>query len=81
MGPIVIKLKEENIMAKQTNAKAVFTAEKATKNTVRFQEVLESEFSAPTIGTIYVPKATLGALGYSEGKKLVVTVTVEGGEK
>ena len=68
-------------MAKATNVKAVFTAEKATKNTVRFQEVLESEFAAPTIGTIYVPKATLGQLGYSEGKKLVVTITVEGGEK
>ena len=68
-------------MAKQTNVKAVFTAEKATKNTVRFQEVLESEFAAPTIGTIYIPKATLGQIGYAEGKKLVVTVSVEGGEK
>jgi len=68
-------------MTKLNNVKAVFTAEKATKNTVRFQEVLESEFAAPTIGTIYVPKATLGQLGYAEGKKLVVTVTVEGGDK
>lgn len=68
-------------MARISNVKAVFTAEKATKNTVRFSEVLENDFTAPTIGTIYIPKATLGALGYAEGKKLVVTVTVEGGDK
>ena len=54
---------------------ANFTVEKATKNTIRFTEALESEYSAPAIGTIYVPKATLGQIGYSEGKTLVVTVT------
>ena len=50
---------------------------KVTKNTVRFEEVLDSEFSAPEIGTIYVPKATLGKLGYKDGMKLVLTLEVK----
>ena len=54
-----------------------FKPEKITKNTVRFTEVLENEFVAPEIGTIYVPKATLGKIGYAEGKTLVVTLAIE----
>lgn len=38
--------------------------EKATKNTIRFEEVLESELAAPKVGSIYVPKSTLGELGW-----------------
>ena len=52
--------------------------EKATKNTIRFAEVLESELDAPKIGTIYVPKATLGTIGWKEGKKLTIEIGVEG---
>lgn len=59
------------------NANATFKMRKATKNTICFEEVLASEYAAPTIGTIYVPKATLGQIGYTDGKKLVVTVSVE----
>ena len=51
--------------------------EKATKNTIKFTEVLESELAAPKIGTVYVPKATLGTLGWKEGKSLTVSLTVE----
>lgn len=53
-----------------------FKMEKATKNTIRFTEVLEHELDAPKIGTIYVPKATLGSVGWSEGKDLVVELSV-----
>ena len=35
-----------------------FKMEKATKNTIRFTEILENELDAPKIGTLYVPKST-----------------------
>ena len=57
--------------------KATFKMEKATKNTIRFEEVLESEFAAPVIGSVYVPKSTLGELGWKEGTNLVIEVSVE----
>lgn len=54
-----------------------FKMEKATKNTIRFTEVLEHDLDAPKIGTIYVPKATLGSVGWSEGKDLIVELSVK----
>lgn len=57
--------------------KVEMTMEKATKNTIRFTEVLENDLAAPKLGTIYVPKATLAAIGWKEGKTLVVDVTAE----
>lgn len=54
-----------------------FAPEKITKNTVRFTETLETEFAAPVIGTIYVPKATLGTIGYAKGKTLTITIIAE----
>lgn len=54
-----------------------FTMEKATKNTIRFTEVLENELDAPKIGTIYVPKATLGAVGWKEGEALTIEIGTE----
>lgn len=59
------------------NVTVEMSVSKVTKNTVRFEEVLDSEFSAPEIGTIYVPKATLGKLGYKDGMKLVLTLEVK----
>ena len=53
-----------------------FKMEKATKNTIRFTEVLEHELDAPKIGTIYVPKATLGSVGWAEGKDLIGELSV-----
>ena len=58
--------------------KVKMVMQKATKNTIRFEEVLENELDAPKIGTIYVPKATLGAIGWREGKVLTVSVETEG---
>lgn len=57
--------------------KVAMEMEKTTKNTIRFTEVLENELDAPKIGTIYVPKATLGAIGWKEGKKLVIEISAE----
>lgn len=57
--------------------KVTFEMEKATKNTIRFAEVLESELAAPAIGSIYVPKSTLGQVGWKEGRKLVLEIAVE----
>lgn len=63
------------------NVTITLVPEKVTKNTVRFTEQLESEFTAPTIGTIYVPKATLGQLGYANGDNLVLTLAIGGDNK
>lgn len=63
------------------NVSVTLKVEKVTKNTVRFAEELESEFSAPVIGTIYIPKVTLGQIGYKEGNKITLTVEVAGEEK
>ena len=52
-----------------------FEAEKITKNTIRFGEILESELSAPKIGSVYIPKSTLGEIGYKEGDKIIIEVT------
>ena len=57
--------------------KVTMNMEKATKNTIRFSEVLDSELDAPSIGVIYVPKATLKAIGWKEGKTLTVEINAK----
>lgn len=54
-----------------------FVAEKVTKNTVRFAEVVESDMSAPKVGSVYIPKSTLGEIGFKEGMKIVLEVSAE----
>lgn len=56
--------------------KTTFTSDKVTKNTIRFNEVLASELDAPVIGTVYVPKQTLAAIGWKEGAKLTMEIAV-----
>lgn len=56
--------------------KVTFEFEKDTKNTIRFKEVLEGPLDVANIGTLYVPKMTLKAIGYQEGQKLEVTLDV-----
>ena len=51
--------------------------EKATKNTIRVEEILESELAAPKVGSIYIPKSTLGEIGWNEGTTLVLEVSVK----
>lgn len=53
---------------------ATFKMEKMTKNTIRFEEITENEYSAPKIGSVYIPKSTIGLIGWDEGKDLVITV-------
>ena len=52
--------------------KTIFKMEKATKNTIRFEEVLENELDAPKVGSIYIPKSTLGELGWKEGNEITI---------
>ena len=54
-----------------------FNAEKVTKNTIRFSEVVAGELDAPKVGTIYVPKATLKDIGYADGKSLVLNISAK----
>ena len=66
-----------NIQQEEKKMKVTFQMEKATKNTIRFEEALENALDAPKIGTLYVPKSTLAELGWKEGKKLTVEVKLE----
>ena len=57
--------------------KVTFEFEKDTKNTIRFKEVINGPLDVANIGTLYVPKMTLKAIGYQEGQKLEVTLDVQ----
>ena len=72
---MAVNLKKET----KTDVKAVtvdMSFAKMTKNTVQFKDIKDSDFAADVIGTLYVPKATLGQLGYAEGKKIRVSLEV-----
>lgn len=57
--------------------KVTFEFEKDTKNTIRFKEVLNGPLDVANIGTLYVPKMTLKAIGYQEGQKLEVMLDIQ----
>ena len=57
--------------------KVTFEFEKDTKNTIRFKEVLNGPLDVANIGTLYVPKMTLKAIGYQEGQKLEVSLDIQ----
>jgi hypothetical protein len=50
--------------------------ERDTKNTIRFDEVLVGEFDAPKLGQLYIPKSTLGQIGFEAGKQVKVTIEI-----
>ena len=52
-----------------------FTFEKATKNTCKFAEAVANEWDPEKIGSIYVPKSTLMAMGY-QGGDIYVSLTI-----
>lgn len=52
-----------------------FEMEKATKNTIRFAEILASELDAPKIGSIYIPKSTLGEIKWKEGDQITIEIS------
>jgi len=55
--------------------KAKFTFEKETKNTIRFQEVVE-DGDKPVIGPLYVQKSALENMKYENGQVIEVEITV-----
>lgn len=60
-----------------TKTTVSFEMEKETKNTIRFKEVVADMLDTPKVGTIYVPKATLKAIGYTQGSKLNMDLYVK----
>jgi hypothetical protein len=58
-------------MSEKQKLTAVFTVEKETKNTIRYQEVVSTE--PPVVGTIYIQKYAANKLGNPSK----ITVTVE----
>ena len=63
--------------SKKNTVTVTMAEEKQTKNTVRFAEKLESEYDAPVIGTLYVPKATLKQIGYKGEGEIVLEIAVK----
>ena len=61
--------------------KITLTAEKETKNTVRFTEVLEGKLTNPVIGTLYIPKETLKTMGWEEGDDITIDLATAGKPK
>lgn len=49
----------------------IMRSEKVTKNTIRFTEIV-GENESPKIGTLYIPKTTLGVLGWKNGDKIKI---------
>ena len=58
------------------SVEVTLSVERTTANTIRFAEDLANEFDAPKLGTLYVPKATLGQIGFGEGNSIKVTVEI-----
>ena len=52
-----------------------FNKVKETKNTIRFEEVNNTETDTPKIGTLYIPKTTLNELNWSGDTAIQITVT------
>ena len=74
-----IGYKGGNITAEiSTDAKTgvVLTAEKPTKNTVKFNEESVSEFVPEKIGSVYVPKVTLAEIGWKPEQKISVRIAI-----
>lgn len=63
-------------MAPPHSFSVTFVAEKATKNTWRFEEVADPPGSKPIIGTLYLQKSALGDVEVSSDTVVVVTVEV-----
>lgn len=59
--------------------KVTFRQERVTKNTIKFSEVLVSDLDAPKIGALYVQKAALKEIGWSDGAELEVQLEVKNG--
>lgn len=51
-----------------------FEEERETKGTIRFSEVMETDLDEPKVGTLYVRKSTLAAIGFERGGILTVSI-------
>lgn len=51
----------------------IMKSEKVTKNTIRFTEVVV-ENENPKIGILYIPKTTLGILGWKNGNAIKINI-------
>lgn len=63
-------------MAKNNAINLTFAFERETKNTIRFTEQVEDTLDTTQIGTIYVSKHTLKAMGWREGNTLTMTLSI-----
>ena len=55
--------------------KVIMTANKTTKGTVQFKEIVEAG-NKPIIGTLYVPKETLKNMGWEAGRDIAINVSI-----
>ena len=51
-----------------------FNPDKPTKNTVKFAEVVESEWVPEKIGSLYIPKVTLAELKWNPGTSVMAKI-------
>lgn len=65
-------------MSSSSKVSILFKADRATKNTVRFSEICALPTDSPVIGTMYVPKATLTAIGYKDTDTLSIDLSIKG---
>lgn len=54
-----------------------FVFDKDTKNTLRFNEQGDDLLYTPEVGTIYVAKSALRNLGWKQGDKLSVSISIK----
>ena len=57
--------------------KVNFTQEKVTKNTIKFAEVLDDELDTAKIGSLYIRKDALKAIGWKGGATITVDIGCE----
>ena len=67
--------KGRRITRKLSKCLTVFRAYDNVQNA--FAEVLENDLDAPKIGTLYVQKATLKEIGWTDGKRLTVEIGIQ----
>ena len=63
-------MEKENEMA----IKVLFEEDEVTEFSVHFKEILPSEYAAPIIGEIDVPKSTLEKIKWKPGKPFEITI-------
>lgn len=60
-----------------TTIELTFTFERETKNTIRFTEKVSDMLDTPQVGTLYLQKQSLKAMGWNQGKDITMTLQVK----